>query len=278
MHIARASGDLREDGKRPYQVATLACRWRVCSRALVSVLRSPQLRVKRAKKMLSVSDMGLLRQPDMVEMELASCAEGRCGVCLASQLRKNQTIVRGVVTFVPSCKFRVGRESAGDSKRPCVGLTARERWVHFVIGQSHGLPGNSRFDGDGLARNFGAGKCSCLQTLGGCGRPPSFAPCLLLCPRRYHSFSSTDTMYRTALRSTPRALRAMQPTVASGSRRLASTAPASKKGTWKGTGLRWGLAVAAVYFYTTSPIFAAELPCTSSQHRTRPASPLTDAT
>jgi len=84
-------------------------------------------------------------------------------------------------------------------------------------------------------------------------------------------------MYRTALRSTPRALRAMQPTVASGSRRLASTAPASKKGTWKGTGLRWGLAVAAVYFYNTSPIFADELPRTSSHHPTRHASPLTDA-
>ncbi|KAK3904505.1 hypothetical protein C8A05DRAFT_13631 [Staphylotrichum tortipilum] len=73
-------------------------------------------------------------------------------------------------------------------------------------------------------------------------------------------------MYRTALRSTPRALRATRPTLASGSRRLASTtpspAPASKKskGSWKGTGLRWGVAAAAVYFYNTSPIFADELP------------------
>ncbi|KAK4156127.1 mitochondrial intermembrane space import and assembly protein 40 [Chaetomidium leptoderma] len=67
-------------------------------------------------------------------------------------------------------------------------------------------------------------------------------------------------MYRTALRSTPSALRAVRPTLASGSRRLVSTAPASKKGTWKGTGLRWGLAAAAVYFYNTSPIFADELP------------------
>lgn len=68
-------------------------------------------------------------------------------------------------------------------------------------------------------------------------------------------------MYRTALRSTPRALRAIRPTtVTSGSRRLASTAPATKKSTWKGTGLRWGLAIAAVYFYNTSPIFADELP------------------
>ena len=69
-------------------------------------------------------------------------------------------------------------------------------------------------------------------------------------------------MYRTALRSAPSALRAARPTLASGARRFASTssAPASKKGTWKGTGLRWGLAIAAVYFYNTSPIFADELP------------------
>jgi intermembrane space import and assembly protein 40 len=67
-------------------------------------------------------------------------------------------------------------------------------------------------------------------------------------------------MYRAALRSTPRALRAIRPTLGSAPRRFASTAPASKKGTWKGTGLRWGLAIAAVYFYNTSPLFADELP------------------
>jgi len=68
-------------------------------------------------------------------------------------------------------------------------------------------------------------------------------------------------MYRTALRSAPSALRAARPTLASGSRRFASTtAQTSKKGTWKGTAFRWGLAAAAVYFYNTSPIFADELP------------------
>ncbi|AEO67329.1 uncharacterized protein THITE_2116216 [Thermothielavioides terrestris NRRL 8126] len=69
-------------------------------------------------------------------------------------------------------------------------------------------------------------------------------------------------MYRATLRTAPSALRAIRPTtVASGSRRLASTAAAAKKkGTWTGTGLRWGLAIAAVYFYNTSPIFADELP------------------
>ncbi|KAL2169167.1 hypothetical protein VTG60DRAFT_6407 [Thermothelomyces hinnuleus] len=67
-------------------------------------------------------------------------------------------------------------------------------------------------------------------------------------------------MYRSALRITPSALRAARPTLASGSRRFASTAPARKKGSWKGTALRWGLAAAAVYYYNTSPLFADELP------------------
>lgn len=79
-------------------------------------------------------------------------------------------------------------------------------------------------------------------------------------------------MFRAALRSSPGALRAIRPTsLASGSRRLLSTAPASKKGTWKGTALRWGLAVGAVYFYNTSPIFADELPRTSRLHTASPA-------
>ncbi|KAJ4285935.1 Oxidoreductase [Collariella sp. IMI 366227] len=70
-------------------------------------------------------------------------------------------------------------------------------------------------------------------------------------------------MYRSALRSTPRAVRAIRPTTLTSfsARRLASTAPADKKrSTWKGTAARWGLAVAAVYFYNTSPIFADEVP------------------
>ncbi|KAK4246180.1 hypothetical protein C7999DRAFT_42330 [Corynascus novoguineensis] len=68
-------------------------------------------------------------------------------------------------------------------------------------------------------------------------------------------------MYRTALRTAPSALRAARPTLTSGCRRFASTAPATKKkGSWKGTALRWGLAAAAVYYYNTSPIFADEVP------------------
>ncbi|KAK3986175.1 hypothetical protein QBC44DRAFT_333776 [Cladorrhinum sp. PSN332] len=69
-------------------------------------------------------------------------------------------------------------------------------------------------------------------------------------------------MYRSALRSTPSAVRAIsRPTTAltSGARRFASTNSAGKKkGTWKGTATRWALAVGAVYFYNTSPIFADE--------------------
>jgi len=66
-------------------------------------------------------------------------------------------------------------------------------------------------------------------------------------------------MYRTALRWSPGALRAIRPTAfTSTSRRFLSTSPAAKKRTWKGAGVRWGLAIAAMYFYNTSPIFADE--------------------
>ncbi|KUI54958.1 Mitochondrial intermembrane space import and assembly protein 40 [Cytospora mali] len=66
-------------------------------------------------------------------------------------------------------------------------------------------------------------------------------------------------MFRAAIRSTPRALR-QSSAVASTGRRFASTAPPDKRYTWKGTAARWGLAVGALYWYNTSPIFADELP------------------
>ena len=74
-------------------------------------------------------------------------------------------------------------------------------------------------------------------------------------------------MYRTALRSSPSAagLRAaIRPTttqiaVSGSARRFASTGRAAKKGTWKGTAVRWGLAIGALYFYNTSPIFNDEV-------------------
>ncbi|OIW32776.1 hypothetical protein CONLIGDRAFT_679154 [Coniochaeta ligniaria NRRL 30616] len=67
-------------------------------------------------------------------------------------------------------------------------------------------------------------------------------------------------MYRTALRSSPGALRAIRPTpsLTSTSRRFLTTAPTNQRRSWKGTAARWGLAVAAVYWYNTSPIFADE--------------------
>ena len=66
-------------------------------------------------------------------------------------------------------------------------------------------------------------------------------------------------MYRAALRPSFSALRASpSPSLAANSRRLLSTRPAGK-GTWRGAGVRWGLAITAVYFYNTSPIFTDEL-------------------
>ncbi|KAK0732193.1 hypothetical protein B0H67DRAFT_549808 [Lasiosphaeris hirsuta] len=72
-------------------------------------------------------------------------------------------------------------------------------------------------------------------------------------------------MYRPVLRSSPSALRAVRTANLSSSRRFLSTAPAAAKRTWKGAGLRWGIAIAAVYFYNTSPIFADDLPPQSIQ-------------
>ncbi|KAM7194575.1 mitochondrial intermembrane space import and assembly protein 40 [Naviculisporaceae sp. PSN 640] len=76
-------------------------------------------------------------------------------------------------------------------------------------------------------------------------------------------------MYRTALRSSPSATRAFGPKrLVAGSRRFLATAPAEKKRTWKGAALRWGVAIGAVYFYNTSPLFADEVPVS-----THPAPP-----
>ncbi|KAF6805676.1 mitochondrial intermembrane space protein [Colletotrichum sojae] len=66
-------------------------------------------------------------------------------------------------------------------------------------------------------------------------------------------------MYRSAARSTPRALSAArQSAIRAAPRRFASTSPADKPRTWKGTALRWGLAGGALYWYNTSPVFAEE--------------------
>ncbi|KAI0508849.1 hypothetical protein F5B22DRAFT_377889 [Xylaria bambusicola] len=68
-------------------------------------------------------------------------------------------------------------------------------------------------------------------------------------------------MYRAALRSAPRTigpLRQSSRTPAASGRRFASTAPADKRRTWKSSAVRWGLAVGAVYYYSTSNVFAEE--------------------
>ncbi|KAI8239208.1 Mitochondrial intermembrane space import and assembly protein 40 [Colletotrichum sp. SAR 10_99] len=63
-------------------------------------------------------------------------------------------------------------------------------------------------------------------------------------------------MYRSAVRSTPRALSAARQSAIP--RRFASTAPADKPRTWKSSALRWGAAFGALYWYNTSPVFAEE--------------------
>lgn len=67
-------------------------------------------------------------------------------------------------------------------------------------------------------------------------------------------------MYRTALRSASRpavaSLRAQA--LRSAPRRFASTSPADKSRSWKGSAVRWALAGGAVYYYSTSSVFAEE--------------------
>lgn len=86
--------------------------------------------------------------------------------------------------------------------------------------------------------------------------------------KRSCSSTKSRTMFRAAVRSSPRALRHSSLVVASSptaGRRLASTAaaPADKKYTWKSTAARWGLAAGLLYWFNTSPIFADEAPRTS---------------
>ncbi|KAI1487627.1 hypothetical protein F5X96DRAFT_649018 [Biscogniauxia mediterranea] len=66
-------------------------------------------------------------------------------------------------------------------------------------------------------------------------------------------------MYRSALRSSPRIANALRRNaLVTTDRRFASTAPAHKKRSWKSSALRLGLAVGAVYWYSTSAVFAEE--------------------
>ncbi|PNP43973.1 hypothetical protein TGAMA5MH_04258 [Trichoderma gamsii] len=68
-------------------------------------------------------------------------------------------------------------------------------------------------------------------------------------------------MYRTALRnaSRPAASTLRTAAIRTAPRRFASTAPADRSRSWKSSALRWGLAVAGVYYYNTSSVFADEV-------------------
>ncbi|KAI1419955.1 hypothetical protein F5Y12DRAFT_788639 [Xylaria sp. FL1777] len=67
-------------------------------------------------------------------------------------------------------------------------------------------------------------------------------------------------MYRAALRSAPRLTQPLrQSHIAASGRRFASTTtPVDKKRSWKSSAARWGLAIGAVYWYSTSTVFAEE--------------------
>ncbi|KAG6286186.1 hypothetical protein E4U46_005138 [Claviceps purpurea] len=81
-------------------------------------------------------------------------------------------------------------------------------------------------------------------------------------------------MYRSGLRTASRqALSSLRtPACRSAPRRLASTAsPADRPSSWKGSALRWGLAVAAVYYYNTSTVFADNFEAQDVEPLTRTA-------
>ncbi|KAI0007651.1 hypothetical protein F4779DRAFT_590822 [Xylariaceae sp. FL0662B] len=66
-------------------------------------------------------------------------------------------------------------------------------------------------------------------------------------------------MYKSALRSSSRVASSLrQTTLSVGGRRFASTSPANTKRSWKSSLARWGLAAGAVYWYSTSAVFAEE--------------------
>ncbi|KAK9791943.1 hypothetical protein SCARD494_07350 [Seiridium cardinale] len=67
-------------------------------------------------------------------------------------------------------------------------------------------------------------------------------------------------MYRSALRSTPRAANAIRQNAlrSTAPRRFASSSPVDGKRSWKSSAVRWGLAFGAIYWYSTSPVFAEE--------------------
>ncbi|KIX92312.1 uncharacterized protein Z520_11920 [Fonsecaea multimorphosa CBS 102226] len=70
-------------------------------------------------------------------------------------------------------------------------------------------------------------------------------------------------MFRTAapssLRSVARSSLSHAPAARSSiGKRFASTSPANARRSWKGSALRWGIAIAGIYYYNTSPVFAEQ--------------------
>ncbi|KAI0150769.1 hypothetical protein GGR57DRAFT_471527 [Xylariaceae sp. FL1272] len=65
-------------------------------------------------------------------------------------------------------------------------------------------------------------------------------------------------MYRAAVRSAPRVSAPLRQPLAAPGRRFASTVPADKRRSWKSSAVRWGLAIGAVYWYSTSAVFAEQ--------------------
>ncbi|KAI1109838.1 hypothetical protein F5Y14DRAFT_455585 [Nemania sp. NC0429] len=73
-------------------------------------------------------------------------------------------------------------------------------------------------------------------------------------------------MYRAALRPAPRIANSIRSSgVVPCARRFASTVPADKRRSWKSSAARWGLAIGAVYWYSTSTAFAEEPKFTTIQ-------------
>ncbi|KAK1247699.1 hypothetical protein MKX07_000587 [Trichoderma sp. CBMAI-0711] len=80
-------------------------------------------------------------------------------------------------------------------------------------------------------------------------------------------------MYRAALRTASRPAVGLRTSlVQAAPRRFASTAPADRPRSWKSSAVRWGLAIAGVYYYNTSSVFADE----SEAHALPVAAPYTD--
>lgn len=88
--------------------------------------------------------------------------------------------------------------------------------------------------------------------------PPdlSFVSSHLTLPSAVQHPETFLAMHRAALRPAARAF--CRNAASPASRRLASTSPVDRPRSWKSSALRWGLAGGALYYYSTSNVFAEE--------------------